>query len=391
MKKLLIYIIFGFTINSYSQSDFVSILNIEIYDFAIEKDTVWICTGDSLLIKLQTDGTILDSIVLIHDTVDNVLYSIAIDTNGVKWIATEGKGVFSYDGKTLINYTTEDGLAFDFTTSIAVDKQNRIWIGTEGHGISVFDGNKWDTIKVSDDKKEVVYSIKIDSSDTKWISTYFGIYEYKDSVINIYILDSYGYLSNGTLIDSKGNKWFGTSGKGVYKFDGVNWTQYTTSDGLIDNWVLALYEDYQGNIWYGSKMWGISIFNGQNWISIPNSELHDIDITSILVIPVPIKSSNYRRIWIGTKNGLYINENISLSTNNPDSFQYISVYPNPTADYIIIDKQEVNESKYSIFNISGQIIKKGTIPTNGKINLSKLYKGLYILKIDNEVFKIIKQ
>ena len=32
----------------------------------------------------------------------------------------------------------------------------------------------------------------------------------------------------------EGNKWFGTDG-GVSKFDGANWTTYTTSNGLVNN------------------------------------------------------------------------------------------------------------------------------------------------------------
>jgi len=378
-------------LNSFCQNDFIKLLNNEIYDFAIEEDTVWICTGDSLLIKLQIDGTILDSLTLIHDTKDNALYSIAIDTNGVKWIATEGKGIFSYDGDTLINYTTQDGLVFDFTTSIAVDKLNRKWIGTEGQGISVFDETKWDTIKVTNEKKEVAYSIKIDSDDTKWISTYFGIYEYRDSVINKYELDSYGYLSNATLIDSKGNKWFGTSGNGVYKFDGTNWTQYTTSDGLIDNWVLSLYEDNLGNIWYGSKMWGISMFNGQNWISISNDELKSIEVTSILVISNKLKSTSIDNVWIGTKNGLYVNKNLSLGISKLGKVDFMKVFPNPANDFLYVSLEANTNSDFIISNLNGQVVSQGIVSVDGKIKISNISKGIYVLKVGNERVKFVKR
>ncbi|MFN3134724.1 MAG: two-component regulator propeller domain-containing protein [Candidatus Kryptonium sp.] len=54
-------------------------------------------------------------------------------------------------------------------------------------------------------------------------------------------------------IDSQGNKWIGTWGGGLAKFDGVNWTVYNTSNsGLPSNVVYAIAIDGQGNKWIGT-------------------------------------------------------------------------------------------------------------------------------------------
>jgi len=54
-------------------------------------------------------------------------------------------------------------------------------------------------------------------------------------------------------IDGDGNKWIGTWGGGLAKFDGVNWTVYNTSNsGLPYNWVYAIAIDGQGNKWIGT-------------------------------------------------------------------------------------------------------------------------------------------
>jgi hypothetical protein len=46
------------------------------------------------------------------------------------------------------------------------------------------------------------------------------------------------WLVNAIAIDGQGNKWIGTYGGGLAKFDGVNWTVYKTSNsGLPDNYV----------------------------------------------------------------------------------------------------------------------------------------------------------
>ena len=42
--------------------------------------------------------------------------------------------------------------------------------------------------------------------------------------------------------------WFGTSG-GLSRYDGQNWTTYTTEDGLVDNYVESIAQDWEGDLW----------------------------------------------------------------------------------------------------------------------------------------------
>ncbi len=67
-----------------------------------------------------------------------------------------------------------------------------------------------------------------------------------------------GLVSNityGIVQDSKGYIWFATS-KGVCKFNGTKFTNYTDADGLTDNSTLKLFCDSQDRIW-------ISTLNGK--------------------------------------------------------------------------------------------------------------------------------
>jgi ligand-binding sensor domain-containing protein len=61
----------------------------------------------------------------------------------------------------------------------------------------------------------------------------------------------------------RGNKWIGTDGGGLAKFDGVNWTVYNTSNsGLPGNSVNAIAIDGQGNKWIGTYGGGLAKFDG---------------------------------------------------------------------------------------------------------------------------------
>ena len=58
------------------------------------------------------------------------------DKNHILWVGTYGDGLVRYNRKTSLNYSTKNGLVFDYITSSYYDKQNNlIWIGT-GNGIS---------------------------------------------------------------------------------------------------------------------------------------------------------------------------------------------------------------------------------------------------------------
>lgn len=46
--------------------------------------------------------------------------------------------------------------------------------------------------------------------------------------------------------DSKGNIWFTAEGYGVYRYDGNNFKQFTTDDGLTSNVTLSILEDKKG-------------------------------------------------------------------------------------------------------------------------------------------------
>ena len=59
------------------------------------------------------------------------IYSINEDNSGNLWIGTVDAGVWRYDGKTLKNYTTKDGLTNNAVTTIFKDKKGELWFGTE--------------------------------------------------------------------------------------------------------------------------------------------------------------------------------------------------------------------------------------------------------------------
>ena len=124
-----------------------------------------------------------------------------------------------------------------------------------------------------------------------------------------------------SLKDKQGNLWFGTTGEGVYRYDGKLFTQFIIKDGISNNSVWSILEDFSGNIWIGTGD-GLFKFDGKEIVrvslekTISNNKLTD-NSDSRITIGAMMQSKD-GRLWFGTNKGVYIyNENLfSAFLNN---------------------------------------------------------------------------
>ncbi len=114
------------------------------------------------------------------------------------------------------------------------------------------------------------------------------------------------------LQDKAGNLWFGTTGEGVYRYDGKSFTQFTKKDGLCSNSVWSILQDKTGNIWFGTTD-GICRYDGKNIVgiaisgaflpSIGNNDYYNKQSTKNTVWSMLQDKSG--KIWFGTGDGVY--------------------------------------------------------------------------------------
>jgi ligand-binding sensor domain-containing protein len=89
------------------------------------------------------------------------------------------------------------------------------------------------------------------------------------------------------LQDKAGNLWFGTTGDGLYRYDGKLFFNYTVKDGLNSNTVWSILEDKEGNIWIGTD-YGVCLYDGKSFAKI--SLTNEISL-------YPSKSNNKNDVW----------------------------------------------------------------------------------------------
>jgi ligand-binding sensor domain-containing protein len=120
--------------------------------------------------------------------------------------------------------------------------------------------------------------------------------------------------------DSKGNIWFGTRYGGLSRYDGKNFTNYTTKDGIGNNEVCVIYEDKEGNIWFSSEGYGVYRYNASPAVSLGESlpdvkegftnysQEQGLGVRAVQTI----FEDKEGRLWVGGGGGLYRYEVTSL-------------------------------------------------------------------------------
>lgn len=97
-----------------------------------------------------------------------------------------------------------------------------------------------------------------------------------------------------------------------------------------------------------------------------------------------------------------ITENVAVSTIQKVTFSpftalsstfedenILSVYPNPSSEYICLKNAPESMTSIRIYSISG--IQVMNLPlTNNRIDVSQLAKGIYLIKVNNQVSKFTK-
>lgn len=79
-------------------------------------------------------------------------------------------------------------------------------------------------------------------------------------------------------------------------------------------------------------------------------------------------------------------------SNDVDENTHFSIFPNPIQDAFQIKMNEQNDLiSYEIYNSLGQILVKNKCNSNEKINANGLSSGIYFVKIDNRVVKMVKK
>ena len=176
----------------------------------------------------------------------NSVTDIIKDSSGNIWVATFHQGFNKLKpDDTFVRYINQNGEGIDnrqpssnHILQMLEDEQGFIWLATYGGGINRFSPSEESFIHLKNDKG----NIKSLSSDLAWI----------------------------LFKDNEKNLWVGTQSAGMnmlshekIKVEDFSFEHLSVSDGMKDQTVYGIEQDFQGKIWYSSNN-GISQYDPQS-------------------------------------------------------------------------------------------------------------------------------
>jgi ligand-binding sensor domain-containing protein len=304
------------------------------------------------------------------------LWYVFQDTKNNYWFSSNGEGVYLYDGKNIINFTTKDGLANDTIRQIQEDKFGNIFISTFG-GINKFDGKTFTTLKPIKSKEW-----QLEENDL-WFSLLgkrneHGPYRYDGK--NLYNLEFPKHYLHDEITkrginsffspyevyciykDRKGAMWFGTSVFGACRFDGksIKWMyENDLTIGLNGGTfgIRSIFEDKKGEFWF-CNTWHKYIFDFEMTTKSDRLQYH-------------------KTAGIGNKHFF-----------DGDEFVYYSHIVEDNSGNIWLTTWDQGVYKYDGKNITNYLVKDGS----NDVNLISMYKdkqgNLWLGTLDNGTFKL---
>lgn len=161
----------------------------------------------------------------------------------------------------------------------------------------------------------IVRNIIQDRKGNIWLASWEGAIRYDGRVFTnvTHGVSTARFFS--VLEDSKGNLWFGSIGSGVYRYDGIFFRNFTTTDGLYNDEIGCMHEDKQGYIWFGVNG-GASRYDGKSFRNFmivgdsivedkthkktfPNMQRPPMEVTSIM-------EDRTGKFWLSTRGNTFV-------------------------------------------------------------------------------------
>jgi ligand-binding sensor domain-containing protein len=277
------------------------------------------------------DGTSFEYLTISEGLPDNQIRSILEDNHGHIWFESP-RGVSRYDGKTMINLTSDTQ---ETSGSEWKKTDNDLWFsaGTQ-QGVYRYDGQQLHFLAFPNPKDtysgtvHAVTGLARGKNGKIWIATYAGVFGYDGQQLTVINDETLGLTAESEKIhvrsifeDSQGRLWIGNNGIGVMMAEGDYIIHFSKKHGQLlpmnefennfhsKQWshnhglqaVFAIAEDSDQNIWFGDRDSGAWKFDGT---SLTNYTI-DKNLTSQMIMCI-YKDQNNRLLFGMAEGGVYM-------------------------------------------------------------------------------------
>ncbi len=191
------------------------------------------------------------------------------DAEGNLWLGSVGSGAFMWNGEQLREFHAQDGLVGDRVTGLTLGPEGHLWfVSAEDHMGGKSALMTWDGDTLSRAQHPVGFPVNpiqpfFDHSGALWVQSGGQFHREVNGVFEPFRLpepsvprtNTTGYEPMNMRQTRSGDLGFATSDQGTYRWDGEDFHQLSTADGLPTNNVSLHLEDRQGNLWLSCFHW----------------------------------------------------------------------------------------------------------------------------------------
>jgi len=224
----------GKVFKNYNQKDGLNHIDISRKGILVDQSgTIWVGThGGVYRYDPSADSKGGKSFSLFQQLPHINNAGIMEDKSGNIWFASSNKGVFRYDGKTIINFAEKEELGENYAGGIAQDQLGNMWF-TMKKGICKFDGKTFTEYTPENGLGGTEFwGIIIEQSGIVWITARGSTTRFDPSIplanpnaFKVFTsADGFTCCVQSMFQDKSGRMWWGT-GQGLYRFDGKRFYQ----------------------------------------------------------------------------------------------------------------------------------------------------------------------
>jgi len=361
--------------------------SVEILSLMIEPSSIWAGTANGVAV-FNGDSWIEAGLAGLR------VYSLKRIEDRV-WAATSG-GVFCYQDEQW-GSVHHQSLPERDVRVVSHQENGAIVCGTWGGGFALYDGNVWTGYETEGPWRNSFGTILVDQSGYVWCSTFEGLWTSKLSRYFdnqwMHFDESDGMVTGSgivsMLVDSQGNKWFGTWGDGVSRLDDGG-----TPEKENDEWIVfdsrnsplpgipedptyevvtSIQEDHAGILWFAAFGIGIVAYSPDEnrWETYtPTDSLVDRLTRSIAI-------ETDEQLWIGAE----VNGTSRFNTagtpfiktdDHWNTFNNENNFTNTTVNAILYDNRETlwfATSEGLFYNTAGEFFRESHIQNTGVLCL----------------------
>ncbi len=285
--------------------------------------------------------------------------SVFQDSDGLIWI-TSFNGFMTFDGERFETFD-QNRLPFletDGFYAALQDTDGSILLGSQGSGLVCFRNGEFYSYKPLHGTipKSIRSLFKVTNGDILIGASNAGLFRLRNDTVSRIQHDQ---LLNATVMamveDKTGKVWIGTDGNSLFSLKGGDVQQLTKTDGLVSNNIEALELDSRGRLIIGTAQGLVSLdSSSRKFISFP--ALSNNHINALFI-------DEWSSVWIGTERGL---ARISSSGEVPE----LLVSKN-NIDFVRITKilKDMEGNLWVTSNRSGLIRLQETNITNMQVPL----------------------